>query len=196
MALPLLAQRFLSSREYLWTTEFHYSAPIYVILFFATVDALLNRSFIREKLRKSLSAGLVLMMFLVPAADLVFSRPINFPFFRFAYHAWERTPHMKHQQQVVDWIPAATCVAADDRIAVHLTSTNRVTLPTLSKKTNDFVILDMTQREVGYPLPSPQVVRDEIMRLGYFEVYSAGEIVVWQRPGYSGPRPGCEPTAG
>ena len=38
--LPLLAERFFSSRPRLWTTQFHYSAPIAVILVLGLVDVL------------------------------------------------------------------------------------------------------------------------------------------------------------
>ena len=39
VAAPLLAQRFLNSREALWTDDFHYNAPVWIVLVLAMVDA-------------------------------------------------------------------------------------------------------------------------------------------------------------
>ena len=191
VTLPLLAQRFLSSRTHLWTTEFHYSAPIFVILFFATVDAIER---FRASWRRPLAKLVAVLLLLTPVVDLAVNGR-NFPFVRLIWSAWQTKPLMVHQQAILAHIPAHTCVEVDDRLAAHLTRSNRVTLPTLTERTSDFVVLDVSQKEVGYPLPSPQQVERRIVARGYTPVASSGPITVWQRPGYAGPTPGCGPDA-
>ncbi|GAB2490494.1 DUF2079 domain-containing protein [Luteococcus sediminum] len=189
--LPLLAQRNLSSRTHLWGTAFHYSAPIFVILVFATADAM---SRLGPAWRRRLAAFIVAMVAITPAFDLAVQGR-NYPLVRLFWSSWQRKPIMEHQRAVLTHIPPNTCVEVDDRLAVHLTRTNRVTLPTLTRRTSDFVVIDMSQDEVGYPLPSPATVEDLLKSKEYTPVAKEGSITVWQRPGYSGPSEGCGPDA-
>lgn len=193
--LPLVAQRNLSSRTHLWTTEYHYSAPIMVILVLAAVHTLarVGRRW-GERLQRRLVLAVVVAMALTPVVDAV-TGASDFPLERLAWSAWRTKPLMRDQAAAVAHVPAGTCVAVDDRLAPHLTRTNRVTLPTLDKRTQDFVVLDMSQEEVGFPLPSPQVVQRQVKAAGYRVVFRSGPLIVWQRPGYAGPTPACAPTA-
>ncbi|MGO4956912.1 DUF2079 domain-containing protein [Luteococcus sp. Sow4_B9] len=189
--LPLLAQRNLSSRTHLWGTSFHYSGPIFVILVFACADALARMT---PDWRRRVAKYLAAMVFITPAFDLAVQGR-NYPLVRLTWSAWRKKPIMIHQQAVLQHIPPHTCLEVDDRLAPHLTRTNRVTLPTLTKRTSDFVVLDMSQNEVGYPLPSPQEIEERVKSRGYTPVAQEGPIVVWQRPGYAGPSDGCRPDA-
>lgn len=194
VSLPLLAQRFLSSRSQLWTTEYHYSAPIMVILVFATADAL-SRIKLRDGQVSTWLASLVaLVLWTMPMVDLAMATH-EYPQKRLRSAAWEVTDHMRDQRKVVEYIPAGTCVEADDRLAPHLTRTNRVTLPTLTTRQSDFVILDASQTRVGFELPSPAVVRERLLSRGYVLVHHAGDLTVYQRPGYAGPSPDCGPLS-
>lgn len=192
VTLPLLAQRFLSSRTHLWTTEFHYSAPVMVILVFATFDAISRWQ--RADVRAALAKAVAILLLFTPVFDLAVQGR-NYALVRLFYSAWQTKPLMVHQQAVLEHLPAGTCLEVDDRLAAHLTRSNRVTLPTLTKLTSDFVVLDMSQKEVGYPLPSPQEVEQRIVAKGYLRIASEGPINVWQRPGYAGPSAGCAPDA-
>lgn len=198
ISLPLLAQRFFSSRENLWTTEFHYSAPIQVIFVCAAIQVLGRVAY---RPRQWLACGIVGAHVLTPVVDVALvatntvDRGLNEPFYRLLGPAWQRSAHMRDQQAIVDLVPAGTCVEADDRLAVHLTRTNRVTLPTLTRRTSDLVLLDMSQREVGYPLPSPQAILADVTARGYREVARRGDLVMLQRPGQIIATPECGPEA-
>ena len=194
MSLPLLAQRFLSSRTHLWTTEYHYSAPIWVILVVAAIDTVARVQRHREHLGRRLGAALVATMLLAPAIGMATANS-TYPLFRVVYPGWRLTTHMHDQAALVAGIPAGTCVAVDDRLAPHLTHSNRVTLPTVPGPTPDFVALDLSQREVGFPLPSPQRVLKDVQAKGYTEVARQGQLVLLRRPGYTGPTTGCGPLA-
>lgn len=190
VVLPLLAQRFLSSRTHLWTTQFHYNAPIFLVLLFATLDVLGRLSSQRRRL---VSAVVAVLMFVTPVVGAAVAN--TSPFVRVFWSAWRVKPHVADQAAMVARVPAGTCVEADDRLAPHLTRSNRVTLPTLTRRASDFIVIDLAQKEVGYPLPTPQKVRDDALARGYVEVAREGELLMLQRPGYAGPSAGCSPTS-
>lgn len=197
VTLPLLAQRFLSSRSMLWNTQFHYSAPIMIILVFASIDGLLRVSrWFRhpDAVRRRLALLLGLTQLVFPVIDVAV-RHNNYPLTRLAYQAWVISPHVRDQEAVTAAVPHGVCVEADDRIASHLTHTNRVTLPGLSRHPADFVVLDMTQKDVGFQLPSPQIVQKRVVSEGYDLVMQRDTMLVYRRPGYSGPSASCSPWA-
>ncbi|SER90298.1 Uncharacterized membrane protein [Propionibacterium cyclohexanicum] len=191
LALPLLAERFLSSRPHLWTPQFHYSAPIWVILFCAAIDALRHlppqRRRLGAKILAITLAGTVLL-------GLVLS-PTNHPLGRLIYPAWRRTPHIEAQQQAVEAIPPDTCVAVDDRLAPRLTKSNRTTLPGVAQPPPDYVILDLTHAEVSYQMGTPQSHEAVYLRAGYLPIGGEDGLVILRRPGTISARPACAPTA-
>lgn len=188
--LPLLAQRFFSSRELIWRARFHYNAPAWIILVLAAIDGASRFGpDLGPKLKKALAVTMATVAIVGTVAGLTL-----FQMRRVVYGlAFRTTPHMVDQRAILVHIPENTCVEADDRLAVHLTHTNRVSLPTIPKGDSDFVALDLSQLEVGFPLPSPHEVAERLDAKGYTVVFSQGAMRLYQRPGYSGPRPECEP---
>ncbi|HIW28705.1 MAG TPA: DUF2079 domain-containing protein [Candidatus Luteococcus avicola] len=194
VTLPLLAQRFLSSRTHLWTTQFHYNAPIFLILLFAAVDTIGRLPNAARDWRRIAATAMAAMMVAVPVIDPAV-RMTNTPLIRLFWSAWHTKPIMRDQQAMVALIPAGTCVEVDDRLAPHLTRSNRVTLPTLTRRMSDFIVLDLSQKQVGYPLPSPQQVQADALARGYTQVASSGPLIMLQRPDYAGPTQDCTPTS-
>lgn len=209
LAVPLLAQRFLSSRTNLWLTEFHYSAPIWVILFCGAIDAVARLS----PGRRSLVAK---AMAVVLAGSVVVGTGIDetqFPLRRLAGDAWGTTAHIRAQGRAVAMVPPGTCVAADDRLAPHLTRTNRTTLPGKPQPAADYVLLDLSQEKVGYDLESPQFYLAAYLASGYTVMSANGttsgdgsasrdtqvttddQMVVLRRPGEIVATAGCGPAA-
>ena len=188
--LPLLAQRFFSSRELIWRARFHYNAPAWIILVLASIDG--ASRFGPEwapKLKRALAITTAAVAIVGTVAGLTL-----FPMRRVLYGlAFQTKPHMVDQRALLLRVPADTCVEADDRLAAQLTHSNRVSLPTIPKGDSDFVALDLSQKEVGFPLPSPQEVVQRIEAKGYTVVFSQGELRLYQRPGHSGPSTECRP---
>lgn len=150
LCLPLLAQRFFSSRVNLWSTQFHYNAPIWTICFLAAIDGL---SRIRsDQGRRWVTTALAVTTAAVPVVGIA-TRNSNFALQRLSYSAWRQTEHMQAQRAARAAIPTDTCVEADDRMAAQFTRTNRVTLPTLSAQSPDYYVLDMSQAETGLNMP-------------------------------------------
>ena len=204
LGLPIMAERMLASREYLWTTHFHYNAPVWIIACMASVDAVsrLPRGWtakpcaaVRKSLRgkgKWMKIGplggasilLVLCLLIGSATTHIF------PFERMITGAaFTLTPETRARKEVVEWLPASTCVVADDRIAGQLTHSNRVTVPGISEHRQDFYVLDFSQPE---PAATPAMwttdqAYDFAVGLGFREVFESGTIHVLQAPDYVGP---------
>ena len=191
IAAPLLAQRFFNSRDHLWTTHFHYNALPWLVLVLAMVDGGARLGiWSRPKLNRLMLAWLVIVpvyLNIVPNVTApVIRRMLNGT-------AWRVDAHLRDQQAAVRHVPAGVCVSVDDRLATHLTSTNRVTLPGIPTPRTDFVVLDMGQEQVGYPLDTPQQVLADSRAAGFVQVFSQGDLLVLRSPGYTGPSDLCRP---
>lgn len=195
VALPLLAERFLNSRENLWTTHFHYNALPWVVLALAMVDGAARLGiWSRPMLRRAVVAWLLLVPVWLSAQDSVTPQV-----FRRLYDgtAWASGAHLQAQQAAVAQVPAGVCVAVDDRLAPHLTARDRVTLPGIGAARTDYVVLDFTQREVGStlegPLETPGVAFVRLRAEGFVETFRQEDVVVLRAPTYAGPTPACRP---
>lgn len=190
VAAPLLAGRFFSSRDHLWTTEFHYSAALWPILFLAAIDGA-RRTRLTEKRVPMAAVAVVLAGVQVIGT---FSHAGLWPFHRLLTGAaFHTTEHMRDQAALTAAIPAHTCVEVDDRLAPHLTHANRVSLPTLLGQPPDFIGLDLAQHEVSYQLPAPDEILKQASAQGYTTVFERGSLVLLQRPDYRGPTASCQP---
>jgi uncharacterized membrane protein len=191
IALPLLAERFFNSRDHLWTTHFHYNALPWLVLVLAMVDGGARLGvWSRPWLNRMMLAWLVIVpVYLSSVAN------ITAPVIRrmLIGSAWQQRAHLHDQQAAVRQVPHDVCVSVDDRLATHLTSTNRVTLPGIPTPRTDYVVLDMGQQEVGYLLPTPQQVLADSRAAGFVQVFSQGDLLVLRSPDYTGPSSQCRP---
>lgn len=184
---PLVAQRFLNSREALWTTEFHYNAPIWVVLVLAMVDAGGRWGVWRRPVLRGLVIGwLVASQVLLIATD-------RSPLVRMLNGAaWSPTVHSVARATAVSLIPPGVCVSVDDRVAPHLTRTNRVGIPGAPAPTPDYVVIDLTQPTTGYPNWPSTVALRAAVRSGYRIVWSDRGLYVL-RAAVVTPRAECRP---
>ncbi len=199
VALPILAQRFLSDRSALWTSEFHYNAPVWIILFLAAVDGLgkLTRfGVFRHRSVPFIAATAIASVPILATTVFTSFAPQTYPLGRLVTGAaWVQTPHMADQRAALRVIPPSTCVAADDRLVPELTNTNRVTVPGISARMQDFYILDFSQFEpahfaVGINTPTVDVYQ-RLINEGYTPIDRFGTLVVLQSPTYTGPTAAC-----
>ncbi|MEO7261806.1 MAG: DUF2079 domain-containing protein [Jatrophihabitantaceae bacterium] len=191
IALPLLAERFFNSRDHLWTTHFHYNALPWLVLVLAMVDGGARLGiWHRPRLNRLMLAWLIVVpIYLTAVAN------ITAPVIRrmLIGSAWRMDAHLRAQQAAVGQVPRDVCVSVDDRLAAQLTSSNRVTLPGIDTPRTDFVVLDMSQEQVGYPLDSPQQVLAESKAAGFTQVFAQGDLLVLCSPDYTGPSSLCRP---
>lgn len=199
-ALPILIERFLSDRSALWGTDFHYNAPVWVVLCFAAVDGLARLRGRLEHRRhgvRRLPAAALAVIGLVPLTASTALAPVSagaFPLARLATgDAFRWSAHMSDQAAILRSIPPSTCVVADDRMAAQLTRTNRVTIPSIDGPAPDYLLFDLAQ-----PQPSSTdegwTSRD-VVRLASEEGYSVierrGDLVLLSAPGAVEPSTAC-----
>lgn len=190
LAVPLLAQRFYSTRSLTWNPYFHYNAAPWIILVLAALDAVAR---FREpwgiRLKRAL-AGTMLVAALVPT--LLANN--QFAFYRLLYgKAYATTGLMIDQRALLARIPAGTCVDVDDRLAPQLTHSNSVSLPTKRAALPDLYAIDLSQESMGYQAPAPQAVLDWALSKGFVEVFRQRDLLLLRNPDYAGPTPRCTP---
>lgn len=191
IAIPLLAERFFNSRDHLWTTHFHYSALTWLILVLAMVDG-----GARLKVWSTPRLKVVALWYLLLAPlFIVVSDRVTPQVFRRVLDgsAWQVKDHLRSQRLAVKQIPRNVCVAVDDRLAPQLTNRNRVSLPGIATPKTDYVILDMSQREVGYTLGPPSEALAAALNSGFSRVFTSGTLVVLRSPLYAGASSECNP---
>jgi uncharacterized membrane protein len=198
LALPLLAERFLSDRPALWTSGFHYDAPVWAVLVLGAVDGggrLLRRlpSSV-GRARVSLVVGAVVCA--VPVTGTIVCLDDEaFPLARMVTgDTWSRTAHGKDQLAAIERVPASTCIAADDRLVPLLTRSNRVSLPGVLSRPPDFLLLDLSQEEAGSVRGlelRTTTIRDDALADGYRIVARFGEVEVLESPEYRGSSAEC-----
>lgn len=191
LALPLLTERFFNSRDHLWTTHFHYNVLPWLLLVFAMVDGAARLSvWSRPRLKGALLSYLLLVPVLLiwrdPVTPDVFRRVLN-------GKAWQVTSHVQAQRAAVRQVPADVCVSVDDRLAPQLTARDRVTLPGISTPRTDYLVLDLSEQQVGYLLDAPGVVLSRARTQGYQVVFSQGSLLVLRSPSYAGASQACRP---
>ena len=206
VALPILAERFLADRSALWTTEFHYNAPVWAILFVAALDGLrrLETRAVAPRARPAVVRWVVAVLVAVPLVATVPLAGISsalFPLARLVTGAaWTTSPHLADQRAAVASVPPGTCVTADDRLVPHLTRTNRVTVPGVAAPAPDYVLLDLTEPEPGNPYPlekwrdptTPEALAGALAD-GYRVTGRFGDVVVLHDDARATPRAACRP---
>ena len=196
VAAPLLAERFLSARPALWSTGFHYNAPVWIVLFVATIDVIGRAHGWR---RRVLGSALAATLVVVPVAGLVVEPTEVQPILPLARlvdgSAFQTTAHIRDQAAIVARVPAGVCVVADDRLASHLTPKDVVATFGLTNRPQDFYAIDLSQPVLSIE-PNQKTTADA-MRIaeseGFLEVARAGTVVLLQSPSYAGPTPACHP---
>ncbi|WP_433545995.1 DUF2079 domain-containing protein [Streptomyces sp. CA-294286] len=169
LALPTLAWRFLSANPSYWGTDYHYSAVLMPIAFFALIDALDRGKGAHVPVRTAVVAVAALLATALPLAEAL--RPAF----------WRDPPSASAARQALAHVPDGTKVAATNRLAPHLTDRATVFLhsPGRPDARVDWMVLDTTDTTFS-PHPAKAVQR------GFHQVYAAGSHVVLRRDGAQG----------
>jgi uncharacterized membrane protein len=185
LAAPLLAQRFLNSREGLWTTEFHYNAPLWIILVLAMVDGGGRLGVWRRPVARALVVGLLVasQALRVLGGRSPLSRMLD-------GSAWGATATSAARATAVRLIPPDVCVSVDDRIAPHLIRTNRVAVLGVPAPRPDYIVVDLGERTTGYPHSLSGVALRVAELSGYEPVWSGADVHVLRWPAIT-PRDEC-----
>jgi len=196
LVIPLLLERFLSARPAMWGTNFHYNAPIWIVLLLVTVEVVARVNGWR---RRVLGSVLATTLVLAPLAGLVVA-PARvqylLPLARLVDgSAFQTTAHIRDQAAIVARIPAGVCVVADDRLASHLTQKDVVATFGLTGRPQDFYAIDLSQPVLSVE-PHQKTTTDALdlaLSTGFRVVAQAGTVMLLQSPDYAGPTPACQP---
>lgn len=192
LSAPLLAQRFFASRETLWQPSFHYNAPIWVIAVMAAADGVGRLAESRQKKVGTILGATAACLALIPTLICIPIMPFRGLIDGTAYH---RDAVDRSKLMALATIPPNTCVAADDRTADKLLRTNRVSLPGISAREPDFLILDTSRPTVGVaPITDPDVLAQNALDAGWPIHAEYGVVVVFRNPNYAGPSAECSPA--
>ena len=196
LAVPILVERLFSGRATLWGAEFHYNAPVWVILFLGAIAVLGS---ISARRRRWLLRGLLVTLVIAPVAAMSFapgSIDRLLPLARMVSgKAFHVSAHLRDQASIVAAVPRGTCVVADDRLVPHLTRTNVVTVFGMSQRHQDFYALDLSQARPSLT-PHGELTADVLVAVeaqGYKEVMRSGAVILLQAPDHIGRTAECTP---
>jgi uncharacterized membrane protein len=187
LTLPILAERMFSSREALWTTEFHYTAVLAPVLFLGAVDVLAR---LRDRfgLGPRWITGWAAVVVAIPLVGSLLLQA-QFPLGRLVTgQAWQQSARSESLARILPLIPDGVCVAADDRAVPQLTHRTYVTNPGIPSPPLTWVLLDLSQDETGYLGPDPRDYLRTATAEGFLPVARDGSIVLLHRPGPVDPR--------
>jgi len=195
IALPLLAERFFNFRHELWIAHFQYNALPWLVLVLACVDGAGRVGMFRATrgwalARRALAAWMV-------AAEVALTALVVTQFRSLVPNAGRLIENRRDAaavsaQKAGALIPDRVCVQAMQRLAPHLTGRDHVTLPHLPVAGSDFIVVDLSQGNIGIRA-TPAAVLRAARAGGYVTVFSEGHVRVLRAPNYAGPSRECAP---
>ncbi len=182
ISLPILAERFFSSREALWTTEFHYTGILAPVLFLGAVDTV-HRLVGRFGIGPRWVTGWAAVVLAIPLVGSLVLQT-QFPLGRLVTgEAWQQTARSESLARILPLIPDGVCVEADDRAVPQLTHRDYVTNPGIPGPPTTWLVLDLDQAQTGYLGPEPNDYLQKAVAEGFRMRARDGSIVLLERPG-------------
>ena len=178
VAIPLLAERFLSSTTSYWVQTYHYTATISPIVAMASADGLTNllrwtRSSARLWRRLALAGGALVVALNVVALPSSPLASLTDPSF------YQQTATDAAGNAALAHIPPRVSVVTQNAIAPHLTHRDVVTLLTRTSRDRTYIVTNI------HASPRPGFAkRGEIQRyLAHKEAH--GYVVIFYRAGWT-----------
>jgi uncharacterized membrane protein len=188
LAIPLLAERFLSENANLWMADFHYTAVLVPVLVMASVDGLFR---ITQRIKK------IRPRYLIAAAScLVLLLNVRllpeFPLWTLTSRAhWQLTPSEVTGRRALSLIPPTASVITQGPITPHLTHRRIVYVlhPAIIIPDADFIVA--SERINPYPFLSHQDIRFYLnyqQARGYRKIFEEdGWVVLKSEPVLTAP---------
>ncbi|TQF05719.1 DUF2079 domain-containing protein [Kitasatospora acidiphila] len=193
-AVPLLAERILSSNPNHWSVARHYDAFLWPILLTATIEVL-GRLHGRGRPRRVQWLGIGLAGVSLATAVPLGLAELAIP------SQWSPGPRQVTLLKATALIPDGAWVEADNQIAPRLTARDHVVLVDQTPRGCEYVLIRSLGR--SFPFATDQQQRDRIRLLlahGYRQVWGSNGVVLlhrWQSepvPGEHVPVPGGKPV--
>ncbi|GAA1969308.1 DUF2079 domain-containing protein [Kitasatospora viridis] len=194
-ALPLLAERVLSTNPNHWSVARHYDAFLWPFLLTAAIEVLARmhargRTTAVPRLGVSLAAFSLLAS--VPLGLMELAIPSN----------WTAQHDEKSLIKAASLIPSGVWVEADNQIAPRLTARDHVVLVDQVPRGCEYVLIRTKNRSFPFASPTEQAARAQLLLAnGYQQVWSSadGGVLLLHRvgdqpiPGEHVPGPGSKP---
>jgi len=190
LALPLIAERFLSQGAQFWGLDFHYTATLAPVLVMASVDGLFRIARLLKQeahaRRLAISASilmLVLNLYLLPRFPLWNLTSVQY---------WRLSSSDQAGRQAVSLIPRTASVAATAPITPHLTHRPEIYVlnPMIVIPDADYIIA--SERLSSFPFANFQEIKyylDYQQARGYRQVFAQEGWIVLKREATTGTPP-------
>jgi uncharacterized membrane protein len=181
LAIPLIAERFLSENSQFWGTDFHYSATLAVVVVMASVDSLAR---VTRRIKKIDSRYLVIPVGITVLLVNLYLLP-RFPLWNLTHaEYWQLSSSDLAGREAVSLIPPAASVAAQAAITPHLSHRRLIFMlnPLTVIPDSDFIIA--SERLNPYPFPGFQDIKyymDAQQARGYRKIFEEEGWIVLKR---------------
>lgn len=181
LAVPLLAERFLSTGHQYWVVGYHYTATISPIVAMGAADTLAKlvprlpragRRVVGSLLPRLIAAAAVALVAVFPLHELFLPR------------LWVGDARIAAGHAAIAVVPDGARVEASDRLQPHLTDHTYALLLDGEHHDVGWVVADVGRTE--WPLssvPAQQAYVEGLLRRGWVEVFSRDGYVVLHAPG-------------
>lgn len=181
LAIPLIAERFLSDSTHFWAVAFHYTATISPVIVMASADGL-------TKLTGFVKAVKLRRVIIIAASCIILSLNLyllpQFPLWNLtSYGYWHRGQSDKAGYAALSLIPRDASVAAQANIVPHLSHRRRIFLirPVLIVPDSEYIIAG---RQINpYPFPTFEGIEEYLaeQQEDYSKVFERDGWIVLKR---------------
>jgi uncharacterized membrane protein len=181
LAIPLIAERFLSENSQFWGTDYHYSATLAPVLIMASVDSL---ALAARRIKKIDSRYLVMPVSIMVLLLNLYLLP-RFPLWNFTRAKYRQlSSNDLTGREAVSLIPPTASVTAQAAITPHLSHRRLIYMlnPLTVIPDSDFIIA--SDGISPYPFPSFQDIKyylDAQQARGYRKIFEAEGWVILKR---------------
>lgn len=200
---PLLLERFLSIKQALWTTEFHYSAPLAPFLVVGTITGIGNiskilRGWIKNINLETLAIWCSSVAFFASVFYSLWGEANSFPVWQFLKgELWPTKidlTNINHNYQALSMISLDASVRAQDALLPHVSERERVYLIDKNYRSEEqFVILN--PKESFWPMTQNElknVILKYLQSPDYGLIYSTGTTILFEKGAEEGEKPSLE----
>jgi uncharacterized membrane protein len=194
-AVPLLAERLLSTNPNHWSVARHYDAFLWPVLLTATIEVL-GRLYTQEGTRRTaLRLGRATVACTVLAAIPLGLAPLAVPSY------WKPATSEAALVEAARLIPDGVGVEADNQVVPRLTSRTRVVLVDQTPRGMEYVLIRSNKRAFPFATDTEQAARIQLLLAnGYQQIWAKDGVVLLHRvgdapiPGAHVPGPGSSPV--
>jgi uncharacterized membrane protein len=181
LAIPLIAERFLSENSQFWGTDFHYSATLTPVVIMASVDSLAHAA---RRIKKIDSRYLVIPVSIMALIINLYLLP-RFPLWNLTRSDYRQlSPSDLTGREALSLIPPTASVVAQAAITPHLSHRRLIFMlnPLASIPDADFIVA--SERINPYPFQSFQDIKyylDAQQARGYRKIFEEEGWVILKR---------------